>query len=441
MIYKAKYILPMNGSVIEHGEVLVREGRIAAVGTELADMYPDEKVRDLGQCAILPGFVNAHSHIEPTFRRNTLDALNLWDWIEELGFRKNAAPSRDLLRFSALVGAAECALSGITCVGDCSFSGAAVEAMTETGLRGVVYLEMFGQSAGDQFRALFDEKLELVRELQTTAPERLKIGISPHSVYTSDRGTFELCVDACSRLGLPIAVHAAETAAETDYLLHGVGPIAEMRQRMGYEPMVAGLTPVKYLGEIGLLREGICLAHCVHVSKDEIDFIAKSGASVAHCARSNAYLGSGIAPIVELCAAGATVGLGTDSAASCMRLDFFEEMRFALGMQRAYAKEAGVLTAKDVLKLATIGGARALGLAEHIGTLEPGKYADFIAVNISRMLPMEDIFSAVISRAPSDVVLTVVDGVEVTRDRAPVLVDLEECRARLAEYANGFRTG
>jgi len=138
MIYKAEYVLPMNGSVVEHGEILVREGRIAEIGTELDDKYPDELVRDLGRCAILPGFVNAHSHIEPTFRRNTLDALNLWEWVEELGFRKNSALSRYLLQFSALVGAAECALSGITCVGDCSFSGAAVEAVTAAGLRGVV---------------------------------------------------------------------------------------------------------------------------------------------------------------------------------------------------------------------------------------------------------------------------------------------------------------
>lgn len=441
MIYKAEYVLPMNGSVVERGAMLVREGRIAEIGTELDDRYPDELVRDLGQCAILPGFVNAHSHVEPTFRRNTLDALNLWEWVEELGFRKDSALSCYLLQFSALVGAAECALSGITCVGDCSFSGAAVEAVTAAGLRGVVYLEIFGQSAGDRFRANFDEKLELVRELQKNVPKRLKIGISPHSVYTSDRGTLELCGDACSRLGLPVAVHAAETAAETDYLLHGVGPIADMRRRMGYEPMVAGLTPVEYLGEVGLLLEGVCLAHCVHVSEGEIGLIASSGASIAHCARSNAYLGSGVAPIAKLCSAGATVGLGTDSAASCMRLDFFEEMRFALGLQRAYAKDAGVFTAKDVLSMATIGSAKALGLDDYIGTLEPGKCADFIAVNISRMLPMEDIFSTVISGAPSDVVLTVVDGVEVARDGVPLLVDLEECRTRLAEYADGFRTG
>ncbi len=439
MIYKAEYVLPMNGSIVEHGEILVREGQIAAVGTELARIYPNEELRDLGRCAILPGFVNAHSHIEPTFRRNALDALNLWEWIEELGFRKSTAPSRDLLRFSSLVGAAECALSGITCVGDCSFSGNAVSAVTEIGLRGVVYLEIFGQSAGDRFHKEFEEKLELVEELQMVSPGRLKVGISPHSLYTSDRGTLELCVDVCSRLGLPIA-HVAETAAETDYLLHGTGPIAEMRRRMGYEPMVAGLTPIEYLREIGLLREGVCLAHCVHVSEAEIDFIAGSGASVAHCARSNAYLGAGIAPAVKLCTAGATVGLGTDSAASCMRLDFFEEMRFALGLQRAYAEKAGVLTAKDVLSLATIGGAKALGLADCIGTLEPGKCADFIAVDINHALPTEDIFSTVISKTPCDVVITVVDGVEIARCGTPTLIDLTECQNQLAEYANEFRT-
>jgi len=159
--------------------------------------------------------------------------------------------------------------------------------------------------------------------------------------------------------------------------------------------------------------------------------VARSGVGVAHCPRSNAYLGAGIAPVARLVVAGADVGIGTDSAGSSLRLDFFEEMRFALGLQRARAEDAAVLTAKDVLKLATIGGARSLGLADRIGTIEPGKRADMIAVDLSEMLSSENIWLAVVSRSPSDVRLVVVDGVEVVRDGLPAGLDLDALRADL----------
>ncbi len=435
MIYRAGYVLPMTGAPpLENGEVMVRDGLIAAVGCGLAEKHPDEQVTDLGGCALLPGFVNAHAHLEPTFMRNRLDGLNLWDWLEGLGFRKDAAPSADLLRLSALLGAAECAMSGITCVGDSSFAGVAAEALDEVGLRGVAYLEVFGQTAGERYAERFDLRSDQAKELDQSTSDRISVGLSPHSVYTSDRNTLKLCAES----DLPIALHAAETEAELDYLLRGNGPIAEMRRRMGCEPMVSGMAPIRYLGDVGLLRPGVCLAHCVHVTEDEIDMIAKSGATVAHCGRSNAYLGVGVAPVREMLGSGVVVGLGTDSAASCVRLDFFEEMRFALAMQRARAKDAGAMMAKNALELATAGGAAALGLLDRVGTLEPGKRADMVAVDTSAMLPGEDIWLIVLSRSPSDVVLSLVDGVEVVGGGGLSRVDIAETRARLVESTGSF---
>lgn len=415
-------------SVIPGGEVLVRGGEIIAVGTGLAESYPGEGVRDLSACALMPGFVNAHSHIEPTFMRDRLDALNLWEWLEALGFRRDTSPPAELLRWSALLGAAECTCSGITCVGDSSFAGLSPEVLDEVGLRGIAYIEFFGQSAGDRYAEKFERKLRLVRELDERASDRITIGISPHSIYTSNRETLELCAG----LDMPVSLHIAETRAEVKYSVSGTGSIAEMRERMGYPPMVSGLSPVRYLSETGLLRPGTCLAHCVHVTPEEVEVIAGSGASVAHCARSNAYLGVGIAPLVRLLEADATVGLGTDSAASCGRLDFFEEMRFALALQRARAEDAGILTAKNVLNLATMGGAAALGLSDRIGSLEPGKRADMIAVDMGDMLPGADPWLAVISKSSADVRMTLVDGAEIARGGLPARVDLAECRARLA---------
>ena len=423
----------MDGRIIENGEVLVRAGQIQAVGTRLCQSHPKEERRDLGRCALLPGFVNAHSHIDYTFAQNAYDGLNLWDWIDRVGCNKNRKPDYETLLASAVLGAAELACSGVTCLGDSTPSGAAAKAVESVGLRGIVYQEIFGQSMGENYASTFAGLLDEVRGLQSRVSPLLTIGISPHTIYTSNRELLELCGQVCVELNMPVAIHLAETAEETDYSLSGAGALAAWRRKLGYEPMTSGLTPTRYLDEIGLLRGGVCLAHCVHLSEDEIDLIASSGASVAHCPRSNAYLGAGIAPLASFVARKVAVGIGTDSAASCMKLDFFEEMRFALGIHRAHAKDAEAITAKEVLKLATIGGARALGLENAIGTLEPGKRADMVALDMSAVLATEDIHLAILARELSDVVLTVVDGVEVVRDGHPVKVDIADCRARVAK--------
>jgi cytosine/adenosine deaminase-related metal-dependent hydrolase len=275
-------------------------------------------------------------------------------------------------------------------------------------------------------------KLRLANELDARTSDRIAIGISPHSIYTSNRQTLELCAG----LDIPVSLHLAETRAETEYSISGTGPIADMRARMGYAPMASGLSPVRYLSETGLLRPGACLAHCVHVTSEEAGLIAGSGACVAHCARSNAYLGVGIAPLVGFLEADAVVGLGSDSAASCGRLDFFEEIRFALALQRAGAEDAGVLTAKSVLNLATMGGAAALGLSDRIGSLEPGKRADMIAVDVGDMLPGADPWLTVISKSPADVRMTLVDGAEIARDGLP---DASGPRRMQGQAHGGYR--
>lgn len=416
-IYRAKYVIPIGVDIIKDGEVLVEGGRICEVGRDISVRYPRVHVRDLGRAALLPGFVNAHSHIDYTLSRNQYDGLNLWDWIHKVGFRKGKTPEYDLILASARLGATLCACSGITCVGDCSFSGAAVEALSDLGLRAVVYKEIFGQSMGDDYPEKFAHAVDEVSSLRAKAGMRIRIGLSPHAVYTSSAVVLKLCAKTCSELHMPISMHLAETSAEGDYTHAGTGPIADWRRELGYEPMVSGVSPTEVLFQAGLLQKGVSLAHCVHISKDDVELIGRSGVSVVHCPRSNARLGAGVAPIPALRDAGAVVGLGTDSAASCGELDFFDEMRFALGVHRARSEDAEVLLAKDVLEMATSGGAASLGI-EDVGKLEPGMRADMIAVDVGGMLPGEDVHLAVISRSPADIVLTIVDG-------EPVEADLE----------------
>jgi cytosine/adenosine deaminase-related metal-dependent hydrolase len=417
MIYKAAHIFTMAGEPIEGGSVLIRDDRICDIGTDLIQKYSDEPVDDLGNCVLMPGFVNAHSHIDYTWSRNQYDALNLWDWISRVGYRSGHQPDYDSALDSAILGAAECVRSGITCLGDSTLTGSAAEAMSKLGLRGIAYRELFGQSMGSDYPNQFQQKLDEVRELQERSSKLVKIGLSPHTVYTTNVEVLELCADS----GLPVAIHLAETWAEAEYTQKGAGPIAAWRNRMGRPPMTCGLTPARILEKTGLLKKGTSLAHCVHLSDDEIELIAQSEASVAHCPRSNAYLGCGIAPITKLLAEGAVVGLGTDSEGSCMRFDFFEEMRFALGMARASRQDAEVITANDILRMATIVGAETLGLEKDVGTLEIGKRADILAIDMNDVLADENLSLAVLSRSQADVVMVMVDGVEIVKDRKLVV--------------------
>ncbi|MCX6343994.1 MAG: amidohydrolase family protein, partial [Armatimonadetes bacterium] len=413
--------------VIENGEALVSGELISAVGVGLTDKYPHEPVRDLGCCALMPGFVNAHCHIDYTMSRNRLDGLNLWDWIDAVGFRKGRAPDYELILASAKLGCAELALSGVTCLGDSSFSGAAASAIDQMGLRGIVYKEIFGQSMGANHADGCAAAVDSVGELQAGMSDRVKIGLSPHSVYTSNIEVLRFCAES----GLPVAIHLAETSAETQYCLDGAGPLADWRRKLGYEPMISGNTPTRRLADAGLLRKGVSLAHCVHVDSKEIAMIAASGASVVHCPRSNAFLGAGIAPITEFIRAGACVGLGTDSAGSCGNLDFFDEMRCALRFARNFAKDALAMTANNILSIATLGGAKTLGLSDIIGSIEPGKRADMIAIDMARMLPCEDLGLAILSRCPSDVMMAMVGGKEILSNGRLASFDIRDLEQSL----------
>ena len=411
IIYSAEYVLTMesDGSP-KPGQVWVEDGLIREVGQAISKKHPHLPLIDLGEAALLPGFVNAHSHVEYTMSRGHHDSLNLWEWLNRVGFRRGRVPDADLIAASARLGVAECAHSGITCLGDCSFSGIAASAIDESGLRGIVYKELFGQSMGLDYERQFANVLVEAQRLQQSTSDRITIGLSPHTVYTSSIEVLELCAKTCTHLDMPMAMHLAETCAEQEYTRSGTGPIADWRRQLGYEVNPSGLTPLEVMRSAGVLCENVALAHCVHLSDDEIEMISQSGAGVIHCPRSNAYLGAGIFSYNKFKQNDANVGLGTDSAASCLRLDFFEEMRFAAALHRAASQDAAAISAKQVLELATVGGAKSLGLSEKIGCLKPGMRADMIAVDLSESLPGEDIYLSIISKSPDNIKLRLVDG-------------------------------
>jgi cytosine/adenosine deaminase-related metal-dependent hydrolase len=397
-VISADWVLPIEGPPIESGAVVIDDGRIAAVGT--ADDLGEGRRHD--DAVIIPGFVNAHSHLEYAVYGGFGDGLgDFAGWIS-LHIQRKARLGWDEYVDIAKLGVTQCLASGVTTVGDCSYSGASAVACAELGLRATVYLEVFGS---DPARAL--EHFASIRDrVANSFSQRVRRGVSPHAPYSVSIDLYE----ACAELGLPMATHISESPAEVAYLRTGAGAWG------GYEDLLVahpGKTGTHLLAEHDLLGPNVVAAHCVVLDADEIDLLASTGTGVAHCPRSNAALGCGVAPLADLRAAGARVGVGTDSPASAPSFDFFEELRSVVLSARARAARPDALSATEALELGTLGSARALGLDGEIGSLVPGKRADLAVVSLegSGYLPWEDPAGAVVfGGSPDRVIATYVDG-------------------------------
>ena len=396
-VVSADWVVPVEGPPIRDGAVASENGVITAVGarTELGDgpHYAD--------AVILPGFVNAHTHLEYDVYAGFGDGLGFADWIGLHVQRKARIDLTDMEAIARL-GALNCLRSGVTTVGDCSFSGAAATACADVGLRATVYLEVFGVD-----ETPIRDRFEPTRERLATLPSDLiRIGISPHAPYTC---TIEL-YRASAELGLPIATHLAESAAETQFLRTGAGAWESFAEMLVPPP---GTTGIRALADAGLLHSGVIAAHCVEVDDEEIALLAEHDVAVAHCPRSNGILGCGVAPLTALREAGIRVCIATDSPASTPSFDMFDEMRAAIVGARAREGRPDALTAADALELATLGGARALGLDAELGSLVPGKRADLTVLSLAEtsFLPWEDpVTGAVLGGSPQGVIATLVSG-------------------------------
>jgi cytosine/adenosine deaminase-related metal-dependent hydrolase len=398
-VLSADWVVPVEGPPIRDGAVEIDDatGTIAAVGPreELGDSVHYE------EAVILPGFVNAHTHLEYDVYVGFGDGLRFADWIG-LHVQRKARIGFEEMEAIARLGVLGCLGSGITTVGDCSFSGAAATACAELGLRGTIYLEVFGETDGS-----IAERFEPMRDrIAGLLSENVRLGISPHAPYTS---TLELYA-ACAKLGLPVATHLAESDDETEYLRTGRGGWASFAEML-VPPL--GTTGIRALAEAGLLGSNVIAAHCVKADEEEIALLAEHDVAVAHCPRSNGILGCGVAPLTALREAGIRVCIATDSPASTPSFDMFDEMRAAIVAARAREGRPDALTAADALELATLGGASALGLDETLGSIVPGKQADLTVLSLADtpFIPWEDpVTGAVLGGAPQRVVATLVSG-------------------------------
>ena len=386
----ADWVLPLDGPPVENGLVRFEEGRIVEVAEGRGERHYDE-------AAIVPGFVNAHSHLEYSGYAGFGDGQPFGPWIATHMARKRTLDGDGMLAL-ARQGVADSLASGVTTAADYSFSGAAAAAAAELGLRAIVYLEVFAAEPADAERQYTAKRASLEET------DRVRIGVSPQAPYTCSVAVYHWCLG----LGVPVGTHLAESADENAWLEHGTGPLGAIA---GALVAPTGKRAVRTLEPV--LGPDLLCAHCVELDPGEVSLLAERGVPVAHCPRSNALLGCGVAPLTDLRAQGVQVGLGTDSPASTPSFDMFEEMRSAIYAARARERRPDALLAPDALALATIEAARALRIDDLVGTLTPGKRADVAVVSLagSPYLPVEDPAAAVVfGGSPDRVLETIVEG-------------------------------
>lgn len=428
--YEADWVCPVSSAPVRNGSLRVEGDRIV----EVSAAGEDSTVRFPG-CAIIPGFVNAHTHLELTLLRGFLEDLPFTEWVRTLTRTKYVHLSHDELLLSARLGAAEMVAAGVTCLGEVMDVGTALTAMREAGLRGIAYQEVFGP---DEALAVgqFDELKARVAGHRRFETETLRIGVSPHAPYTVCPPLFRNVRDFARKENLPITIHIAESQEEGLFVRFGGGPLAERLAERGFYIEPPGVSPISYMDSLDLVAPDTLLIHVIDVEDEDLETLGRRKPMIVHCPKSNAKLAHGVARISEIMEKNVIIGLGTDSVASNNVVDMFEEMRSAIFQQRARTGRLESMDAAAAFWMATAGGAECLGLSHLVGTLEAGKLADFVVVDLNDLgiQPVYDpITSMVYSASRRNVRATYIGGREVRLDTADLIPQSALIASRLKE--------
>ncbi len=400
------------------GDLLISDGRIKGTGEDAGQA---DQIIDARGCAVLPGFVQTHVHLCQTLFRGAADDLSLMDWLKKRIWPMEAAHTAQSVRASARLGIAEMIRGGTTCaltMETVNHTGEVFRAVEETGFRATVGKCMMdkGEDVPGALREETDASiglsLTLLEEWHGRAGGRIRYCFAPRFAVSCTRELLEKVALLADERGVMVHTHASENRAEI-----------EMVERE------TGRRNIPYLDSLGLAAPHVALAHCVHLDDAEMETLARTGAHVLHCPSSNLKLGSGIAPVKAMLERGVSVSLGADGAPCNNRLEMFTEMRTAALLQKAI-HGAEVLPARRVLRLATIDGARALGLDHEIGSLEAGKRGDVSIINLNRLHSTPhpaDIVSAIVySAEASDVESVIIDGRLAMHERELLTLDERE---------------
>lgn len=368
----ADWLVPMRAEPVAGGALLIgNDGRILAAGAaQVVPAPPAVPSEYFPGCSLLPGFVNTHTHLELTGLAGAIDAPDFADWIRRIIALK-ATFDYDHFLAAARQGVADCFAGGVTTIADTGDSGAVIEALFEAQGSGIVYHEVFGPDPG-QCSSSLEGLQQRVAERRRFTSDRIRIGVSPHAPYTVSGALYRAVSRWARAEGLPLATHVAEAPGELALFRDGSGSFGEMWRRRGIPLPRGPVTPIEWLERHEVLGPGTLCVHVVHADGTDVERLARSGSAVAHCPMSNRAHAHGTAPLAAMLEAGVRLGCGTDSVVSVGRLDLLGEVRAARVL-------AG-LSASASLALCTTAAAGALGLDTEVGSLEPGKWGDVVAI-------------------------------------------------------------
>jgi len=365
-LLRADWVLPVASPPIRMGAVAVVGDRIAAVGpwAEMDRRYPDAAVHDFAGCTITPGLVNAHTHLTLTALSGVVAPRPFAEWLPRLVTALGPWEIADH-EASGVIGAEQCLLAGVTAVGDIAYGAAEVKRASEAGLGGVFYWELLGIHA-DQIESTLSE-LRYPTSADAYGP-RVTCGLSPHSPYTCGPELLRAVHDTAGALRVPTAIHVSESAAEVRLLADGSGPLAATAGRTAHGFQPPGSSTTAYLESLGAL-DGTTAVHVCHLEPEDLAVLARRVRGVVTCPRSNRYLDNPPPDVARLMEAGLAVGIGTDSSASNHDLDLLNEVRAVRAAEPR-------LDGATLLEIATMGGARAIGVDDRLGAILPGMLAD-----------------------------------------------------------------
>ena len=373
--------------------IYVEGNRIAAIGGK-ARVEADTVIDGKGKAAV-PGFVNTHTHAAMTLLRSYADDMPLQEWLEKAIWPREAKVEPEDIYWGTKLACLEMIKGGTTAFNDMYFHmDQAARAVNEMGLRAVLSEGFIDLRRPEMAGELLKKQSSMLRKIEGAGTDRIKAALGPHSIYTVSRESLQAIKELSDDKGYLVHTHLAETRREVEDCVS-----------------TQGMRPVRYLESLGLVSRQLLAAHCCWLEPEEIDLLARGGARVSYCPVSNMKLGSGAMPYPALREAGVLVSLGTDGPASNNNLDMLESMKFAALLQKSATGDPTVAPASEVFEMATLGGARALGL--DCGLLEEGRLADLILIDLRRpeLNPLHDLKSILVYSAHGNVVDTVIcDG-------------------------------
>ena len=403
--YAADWVVPIAAAPAHAGAVLLDPaGRIVAVGpSETVPAPPGTLHRSFSAAAILPGLINVHTHLELTGLEGQLPDEEFPEWVRHLVALKRAR-SPEAVRTAARKGIEDCWRMGVTTLADTGDSGAVIEALAGLEASGIAYHEVFGPDPRmlEESFAAWAARLE---ELGQFAGGRVRLGASPHAPFTVSGPLYRRAAAHARSVGVPLAMHIAESPAETELLATGSGEFARRWVERGIEPVAARVTPIRWLEQHGVLGPDALCIHCVQASDEDLGRLAAHGSAVAHCPRSNRRHGHGDAPLQAILDRRLRVGVGTDSVASVAPLDLLAEVRIA--------RQLGRLSAWEAVDLVTRGAARAIGLEDEVGSLAPGRWGDLAIFTIGPQVDQRQLAETLAALGSGDLLCTVLSGREV----------------------------